>query len=325
MAVFTELTVDEVKSALTGFDLGAFVDLKPIAGGIENTNYFLDTTKGRWVLTVFERLTPEQLPFYLELCAHLKSHRCAVAAPVRNKAGKLFDFIHGKPYSIANRLEGEGIEEVSVSECASMGAMLAHMHIAALDFELYQENLRGFKWIKATAPKIAPHVPAELYAKLSDEVAYQETVYTSEAYSKLTVTACHCDLFRNNTLIADHGTDKAHVAGVFDFYFAGCSPWLFDLAVTVNDWCIDLDTCQLDEDKTAAFLDHYHAVRPLTANEHALWRDMLRAGALRFWTSRLFDFYLPRPASLLTPHDPTHFERVLDDRKTCDLYWPPSG
>lgn len=324
MAVFTELTVDEVKSALLNFDLGDLVELKPIAGGIENTNYFLDTTAGRWVLTVFERLTPEQLPFYLQLCAHLKSHRCAVAAPVANKSGKLFDFIHGKPYAIANRLVGEGIDEVNVAECASMGAILAQMHIAALDFELYQPNLRGFGWIKETAPKIAPYVPNELYAKLADEVAYQETVYNSRAYSELTVTACHCDLFRNNTLIADHDTPNAHVAGVFDFYFAGCSPWLFDLAVAVNDWCIDLTTLKLDEEKTAAFLDHYNGVRPLTENEHALWRDMLRAAALRFWTSRLYDFYLPRKASLLKPHDPTHFEKVLQDRKTCDLYWPLS-
>ena len=324
MAVFTELTVSDVESLLKDFQLGNFVDLKPIAGGIENTNYFLDTTAGRWVLTVFERLAPEELPFYLELCAHLKAHFCPVAAPVRNVKGELFGFVKGKPFAIANRLTGEAVDDVNVLECASMGALLAQMHIAALDFKPYQENLRGFKWIKATAPKIEPHVPADLYAKLAAEVKYQEGVYTSAAYAELTKTACHCDLFRNNTLIADHGTGRDHVAGVFDFYFAGCSPWLFDLAVTVNDWCIDVETGKLDEERTAALLDHYNAVRPLTENEHRLWRDMLRAGALRFWTSRLFDFYLPRKASLLTPHDPTHFERVLDDRKTCDLYWPGS-
>lgn len=324
MAIFTELSIDEVKQALTRFNLGDFVALEPIVGGIENTNYFLDTTKGRWVLTVFERLEPEQLPFYLELCEHLKSHRCSVAAPVRTKSGQLFEFVRGKPYAIANRLEGQGIDDVDVRECASMGAMLAQMHIAALDFKPFQENLRGFKWIKETAPKIAPYVSSDLYAKLCEEVAHQQSVYQSPAYAQLTKTACHCDLFRNNTLIADHGTDRARVAGVFDFYFAGCSPWLFDLAVTVNDWCIDSENGKLDEDRTAAFLDHYHAIRPLTDNEHALWRDMLRAGALRFWTSRLYDFYLPRKASLLKPHDPAHFERVLDDRKTCDLYWPQS-
>lgn len=325
MAVFTTLSFGEVSEALARFDIGRAVELVPIAGGIENTNYFLDTDRGRWVLTVFERLPADQLPFYLEFCEHLKSHFCPVASPVRTREGKLFDFIHGKPFSIANRLEGEGVEDVTAGECASMALILAQMHIAALSFKPQQDNLRGFKWIQATAPKLRPHVPEAVYSKLADEVCHQAGIFSSPAYAELTKTACHCDLFRNNTLIADHETGAGHVAGVFDFYFAGCSPWLFDLAVCVNDWCIDPATGLLDETRTAAFLDNYHAVRPLTVNERSLWRDMLRAAALRFWTSRLYDFYLPREASLLKPHDPTHFERVLDDRRTCALYWPSAA
>ena len=122
--------------------------------------------------------------------------------------------------------------------------------------------------------------------------------------------------------IAGHGTDKACVSGVFDFYFAGTVPWLYDLAVTVNDWCIDPDTGLLEEPLVRAFMQSYNAVRRLQAAERALWRDMLRAGALRFWMSRLFDYYCPREASLLKPHDPQHFERILRDRRICALYWP---
>lgn len=322
MAVFTELTASEVSEALRDFDLGTLVALTPIAGGIENTNYFLDTTAGRWVLTVFERLTPEQLPFYLELCEHLRKRGCRVAAPVRSRDGALMQTIHGKPFAIANRLEGQAVEIMDARECASMGQVLAHMHIAALDFALEQPNLRGLDWICRVAPDIEPHVDAALFAQLREEIEHQQRVKSQEAYARLTVTACHCDLFRNNTLIAEHGTPQAHVAGVFDFYFAGCSPWLFDLAVTVNDWCCDPATGVLVEEKTRALLDSYHAVRPLTDNERGLWRDMLRAAALRFWTSRLYDYYLPRQAALLTPHDPTHFERILMDRRSCALYWP---
>ncbi len=322
MAVFTELSQDAVRTLLLNFDIGELTALEPIESGIENTNYFLDTTQGRWVLTVFERLSAQELPFYLELCAHLKSHGCSVAAPVVNRNGHLFDFVCGKPFAIADRLSGSSYADVDTVECASMGKTLAKMHLAAKDFKPYQKNLRGYEWVRETTPKIQPHVPEALYAKLVNEVKHQGTVYASQAYAQLTQTACHCDLFRNNAMIADHGTDKAHVSGVFDFYFAGCSPWLFDLAVTVNDWCITPSTGQLDEVRVRAFMDAYHAERPLTENEHSLWRDMLRAAALRFWTSRLYDFYLPREASLLKPHDPTHFERVLDDRKTCPLYWP---
>lgn len=322
MAVFTELSTDQVARALEDFELGGFVSLEPISSGIENTNYFLDTTRGRWVLTVFERLLPEQLPFYLELAEHLKKHSCRVACPVRSRSGRLFEFICGKPFAIADRLEGQTIERMNELECASMGEVLARMHLAAASFSRSQPNLRGLPWWLETAPKVKPYLRADQRELLSDELEHQKKLQASEAYLALQTSACHCDLFRNNALIAGHGTDKACVSGVFDFYFAGTVPWLYDLAVTVNDWCIDPDTGLLEEPLVRAFMQSYNAVRRLQAAERALWRDMLRAGALRFWMSRLFDYYCPREASLLKPHDPQHFERILRDRRICALYWP---
>lgn len=140
MAVFTTLTPLEVRKELPDFNIGELLSLEPIASGIENTNYFLDTTEGRWVLTVFERLSESQLPFYLELCAHLRSQGCPVAAPVRTKSGQLFSHIKGKPFSIANRLEGRSIENVTAKECASMGEVLARMHIAARGFPCFRKT-----------------------------------------------------------------------------------------------------------------------------------------------------------------------------------------
>ncbi len=322
MAVFTELSAQDVAQAVKEFALGDFLDLQPISSGIENTNYYLDTTQGRWVLTVFERLKPEELPYYLELCEHLKKKGCSVACPARTREGALFSFIYGKPFSIAERLFGESVSEVNALECASMGETLAHMHLAAIDFARVQPNLRGLAWWKETAPKVAPFLDGPQKELLARELSLQERLHDSKAFDSLRVTACHCDLFRNNTLIAGHGTDTAHVAGVFDFYFAGTTPWLYDLAVTVNDWCIDPESGVLQPALERAFLDAYSRVRPLTDVEHMLWRDFLRGAALRFWLSRLFDFYLPREASLLTPHDPGHFERILRNRAECALYWP---
>lgn len=322
MAVFTELTPSDVSELLLRFDLGELTCLTPISSGIENTNYFLDTTRGRWVLTVFERLSADELPYYLALCEHLYDKGCRVARPVRTREGALFDYVHDKPFSIANRLQGKEERVMGLAECRSMGALLAQMHLAAKDFPLHQENLRGLAWWQRVAPLIRPHVPSALAEAFTEEIEHQERVFASPAYRRLETVACHCDLFRNNALIDAGGTNEAQVAGVFDFYFAGDAPCLFDLAVTMNDWCVDPDTGRFVSEKARAFIESYHAVRALTETERLLWRDMLRAAALRFWMSRLYDFYLPRQASLLTPHDPTHFERVLADRKTCELPWP---
>lgn len=325
MAVFTTITETDAQEILRHFSIGPLTSLKPIASGIENTNFFLDTPQGHWVLTVFEKLTPDELPFYLEFCEHLAGKGCRVACPVRTSDGNLFDFVHGKPYSIANRLEGTDVRTMGVAECRSMGRLLAQMHIAARDFHRFQENLRGLSWWQETVPKLRDVVSDEIYTMLTKELAFLETQVTLPAYRRLPVTACHCDLFRNNALIMNAGTDAAEVSGVFDFYFAGCMPWLYDLAVTVNDWCVDEATGHFNPVTLKAFMDAYNAVRPLTADEKAMWRTCLRGAAIRFWISRLYDFYKPRKASLLKPHDPTHFQRVLHNRQTCELYWPSSN
>jgi homoserine kinase type II len=138
---------------------------------------------------------------------------------------------------------------------------------------------------------------------------FQEALHASADYHALQRGPVHADLFRDNVMF-----DGERLTGFFDFYFAGCDSWLFDVAVTVNDWCIDLATGALDEARVRAMLDAYHAVRPFSAAEHSLWPALLRAAALRFWLSRLYDLHLPRAAQMLTPHDPTHFERILRTR-----------
>lgn len=322
MAVFTPVSLGQAAHLLANFRLGSISALTPIQSGIENTNYFLDTDQGRWVLTIFERLRPDQLPFYLELCEFLAKKGCRVACPQRGRNGELIQFLNGKPCSIANRLNGENVRNMGLPECRSMGNLLAHMHRAAADFPLHQPNLRGLSWWKWAAPQIKPHVPQDVYQRFEAEIDHQEHVEKSENYRRLTKAACHCDLFRDNALIENAGTPQAHVAGVFDFYFAGYSPCLFDLAVCINDWCTDRDSGAFVPEKAQAFLDAYDAVNPLGPVEKTLWRDMLRAAALRFWLSRLYDYYLPRNAALLSPHDPAEFERILINRQSCPLPWP---
>lgn len=309
MAVFTAVSLDDLHQWIKQFPLGQAVGLEGISSGIDNSNFFLTTEAGQYVLTIFENLRFEQLPFYVGLMAHLAERGIPVPAPVANNDGAMVVPLHGKPAIIVSRLNGASQLDPQPVHCADVGRMLARMHLAAQDFALQQPNLRGLDWWVATAPAVMPHLNPDEAALLNSEVAYQRDFAAGSTYGTLPRGPVHADLFRNNVMF-----EGERLSGCFDFYFAGVDTWLYDVAVTVNDWCIDLTTGVLDVERVRALLDAYHAVRPFTASEAEAWQPMLRAGALRFWLSRLYDLHLPRAAELLTPHDPTHFERILRER-----------
>lgn len=312
MAVFTPVTLDDLTHWLTQFPLGKPLALKGIASGIENSNFFLSTERGEYVLTIFEKLSFEQLPFYLNLMRHLAERGVLVPAPIANAGGEVLSALHGKPAAIVTRLKGACQLDPKPTHCRAVGAMLAKMHLAGRDFPMHQTNLRGLEWWNETAPIVLPYLSVEDQHLLRAEMHFQNAYAASAPYQALPRGPIHADLFRNNVMF-----DGERLTGFFDFYFAGCDTWLFDVAVTVNDWCIDLNSGELDEARVRAMLDAYHAVRPFTAAEKDAWQPMLRAGALRFWLSRLYDFHLPRDAEMLTPHDPAHFERILRRRVDC--------
>jgi homoserine kinase type II len=313
MAVFTAVTLDELTQWMEQFPLGQAVALKGIASGIENSNFFLtterDAQRTEYVLTVFENLDFDQLPFYLQLMRHLAERGIPVPAPVANADGKLVVPLRGKPAAIVSKLEGSSQMDPQPVHCADVGAMLARMHLAAADFPMQQPNLRGLAWWQATTPQVLPYLTPENACLLQDEVSFQTEFAAGATYAQLPRGPVHADLFRNNVMFVGE-----KLTGCFDFYFAGVDTWLFDLAVTVNDWCIDLESGKLDQARVTALLASYGAVRPFTDAEQSAWQPMLRAAALRFWLSRLYDFHVPREAEMLTPHDPTHFERILRDR-----------
>jgi len=309
MAVFTAVSLDDLSQWIKQFPLGRALRLEGISSGIDNSNFFLTTEHGEYVLTVFENLRFDQLPFYVNLMRHLAERGIPVPAPVANVDGALVVELHGKPAIIVSRLNGSSQLDPQPVHCAEVGRMLARMHLAARDFAMTQPNLRGLDWITATAPDVLPFLSEAEAALLQEEVRCQADFAASPAYAGLARGPVHADLFRNNVMF-----DGERLSGCFDFYFAGVDTWMFDVAVTVNDWCIDLATGALDEARVRALLDAYHAVRPFTAHDQTAWQPMLRAGALRFWLSRLYDLHLPRAAELLTPHDPTHFERILRQR-----------
>ena len=313
MAVFTEVSASRAQELLTQLQLGDLLDLQGIQGGIENTNYFLTSSVGTYVLTLFERLTHQQLPFYLHLMKHLAHHGIPVPDPVANSDGDILLTVEGKPAAVVNRLLGRSELAPTPRHCHAVGDTLARMHLAGKDYNRHQSNLRGLTWWNETVPVVLPFLNTSQSSLIQSELAFQNHVAKSSAYAALPCGPVHADLFRDNVMFEGTG-DTLQLTGFFDFYFAGVDTWLFDLAICLNDWCIDLDTGGLDAEKTTALLAAYQVVRPLIAAERQLLNPMLRAGALRFWTSRLWDFHLPREASMLTPHDPTHFERVLRQR-----------
>ena len=313
MAVYTDVGFDEADRLVRRLGLGALTDLRGIRSGIENTNFYATTVRGQWVLTLFERLAREQLPYYLRLMEHLARHGIPVPAPQADDRGEILHTVAGKPAAVVTRLPGGHRLAPDAPHCAQVGAMLARMHAAGSDFGLRQPHLRGLDWWQQVAPVVLPHLQPPEAELLQSELDFQTQLSTSAAALALPRGHIHADLFRDNAMFDDTaGGDQ--LCGFFDFYFAGIDTLLFDVAVCLNDWCCDLDSGRLDEARASAFIGAYEGVRPLDGNERRLLPAQLRAAALRFWLSRLWDWHLPREASLLSPKDPVHFERVLRER-----------
>jgi homoserine kinase type II len=311
MAVFTEVSFAEAAALFARLNAGALTGLTGIAAGVQNTNYFADSTTGRYVLTLFERMGRSELPFYLELMRHLARRAIPVPDPLADAGGALLHELSGKPAVVVHRLPGQPQLTPDAEHCAAVGAMLARMHLSARDAPLGQDNPRGLAWWLQTAPQLSPYISAKQRDLLESELSFQAQVAGTPGHLALPRGPIHADLFRDNVLFEGH-----KLTGLLDFYFAAVDAFVFDIAVCLNDWCTELTTGRLLEDRAGPFVAAYAGERALTPDEHALLPAALRAAALRFWISRLFDLHLPRNAALLEPRDPSHFERMLRRRRT---------
>ncbi len=312
MSVFTRVTESEVTAWLTRFSVGSVRALTPISEGIENTNYFLSTVEGEFVLTLYERVPAEDLPFYLNFTAHLAKSGVAVPAPVADRTGGLFSILNGRPAALTLRIPGRPNMQPSVVHCAAVGRELGRLHKASGSFRTRISNKRGPAWTLATSRSVRTFVSVDQNFLIENELKFQR----ERRQTRLPNGAIHADLFRDNVLF-----DGDRLSGLIDFGFAATDEFAYDLAITANDWCVDA-TGRFDSARLNALLSAYHTERPLSEAEQVAWPALLRAGALRFWLSRLYDLHLPRAAEINTPHDPAAFERILRLRIEQPAHWP---
>lgn len=319
MSVFTSVNIQQLQTWLQDYAIGELVELKGISSGITNTNYFVTTkdnsdNQSKYVLTLFEHNTLEELPYFIDLMGHLAANGIPCPRPIADKHGACLHMLNGKPAALISCLSGQDVELPNVAQCSAVGDVLAKMHIAGQSFE--QEfphhyiigkdgnNQRGKDWRMNTATQVMPHLQAAEQKLLQETMEFQAEFN----FTELPMGVIHADLFRDNVLL-----DGDKVGGLIDFYYACHDVLAYDLAIAVNDWCVEADG-SLDASRLNAMLGAYQAVRPFTQSEIEAWPALLRIAALRFWLSRLYDQIYPQAGELTHAKDPNHFQRILELR-----------
>lgn len=315
MAVYTQVSAAELEAFLAPYDCGRLVDFAGIAAGIENTNYRVTTTRGRFVLTLLEQTPADDLDFCLHLMAHLADNDLPSARPLAPTGeGAFVRTLHDKPAVLVEHLKGHSVMQPDTEHCRSLGAAVARMHLATGNFARRRENERGRRWHEQTARRVRPHLDRAGQVLLDDELEH----YLGAAGKSLASGVIHADLFRDNVFFDHH-----RLSGLLDFYYAHTGPLIYDLAVCVSDWCFDPET-GFHLERARALLRAYATLRPVDAVELQTWSSAVRAAGLRFWLSRVHDATFPRPGEITHIKDPTWFRVLLErcrDEESLEAMW----
>lgn len=311
MSVYTKVTAADLNPLLKHYQAGELQALSGIRDGIENTNYFVSTSTGEYVLTLFEHSTETEIHFALLCMAHLESHGLPCARPLKDQQGLFLTRLNSKPASLVTRLVGRSVHEPNVEQCHAVGQTLAQMHLAGNGIRQHHDNPRGSEWRQRIASHVLPHLNTGQADLLNSELVFQQ-----RELAGLPTGLIHGDLFRDNVLF-----DGPRLTGLIDLYNAGHDLLLYDLAITVNDWCIQIDG-KFDAARLTHMIQAYNEIRPISPDEQQNWSILLRRAALRFWLSRLNSFYFPREGHLTQQKDPAVYEQLLRSYRENPPKWP---
>jgi homoserine kinase type II len=310
MAVYTDVTDEELNEFLAGYDLGTLLSYKGIAEGVENSNFLLHTSKGYFILTLYEkRVAAADLPFFLNLMEHLAARGLTCPQPVRSRSGETLGRLARRPAAIVTFLDGVWIRRPSATHCSALGTALAELHLAGADFMMTRRNglsVEGWRPLFEVAAARADTVASGLRDTIATELAKLERDWPRD----LPQGVIHADLFPDNVFfIGDR------LSGLIDFYFACTDALAYDVAVCLNAWCFEPDL-SYNMTKGRALLYGYMRKRPLSAPETAALPILCRGAALRFLLTRLVDWLEVPPGALVRPKDPLEYYRKLRFHQT---------
>jgi homoserine kinase type II len=305
MAVYTDVSDEELAGFVAAYDIGEPIAFKGIAEGVSNSNFFLQTTRDRFILTVYEARAPrEDLPFFIGLMDHLAGHGFACPRPVRMRDGEALADIAGKPAALVSYLDGLSVKKPTAAHCRAAGRAMAELHLAGSDFSMRRANplsVCGWRPLAEASGERAERVSPGLSRRIAEELAFHEANWPQG----LPKGVIHADMFPDNVFFL-----LGRCSGVIDFYFAADDALAFDLAIGLNAWCFEPDA-SFNLTKGQALLAGYEEVRKLDAAEAEALPLLARGAALRFLLTRTLDLLDVPPGALVKPHDPMPYDRRL--------------
>ena len=305
MAVYTDVSDEELADFIGSYAIGALTSFKGIAEGVENSNYLVHTESGRYILTLYEkRVRREDLPYFLALMQHLVGRGISCPLPVKDRAGRTLKELAGRPAALITFLEGLWVRRPNIEHCHALGDVLAHFHIAGADFPMFRANdlsLPGWRKLVQSIGAGADEVVPGLAAEIEKELAYLEKRWPSD----LPQGVIHADLFPDNVFFLG---DK--VSGLIDFYFACNDTMAYDVAICLNAWCFESDG-SFNITKARTMLQAYEGVRPLSEAELKWLPTLARGAALRFLLTRTYDWLNTDESALVRTKDPNEYLRKL--------------
>ncbi|MDO6561762.1 homoserine kinase [Amphritea sp. 1_MG-2023] len=301
MSVYTPITHEQLERYLQQYTVGQLIDFQGIEAGVENTNYFVTTTQGSFVLTLVESVSDTQLPFILDYIEHLTQQGIACATPIHLNNQQLFGQLNDRPAVLMSRLDGAPLDTPNDQQASIIGLTLAQMHRAAESLRADQA-IHIHQWCHSLGDKLMPHLCAEDQQLLQYNLQQAELI----TWDRLPNGPIHADLFPDNALF-----DGDNLCGLIDFYHACSAPYLYDLCITLNAWCYNETDASYDFNKALLILDSYQSVRPLNNDEQRSFGAMLQVAAMRFWLSRLRDSHFRKEGEVVTRKDPDGKRQLL--------------